>query len=136
MLPGDVYSWTGHIVLIVGKVANSGKSHIILEASPNTVKFGVLYYSGVSTDELEKAINIAKEANDLIGALPDVERTHIYNMDNVGYKEDGTRYAEIGRLPFPFIDETTVISGYGKPIKEMYADEIYRIQSTIYLIST
>lgn len=129
MLPGDVYSWTGHIVLIVGKVANSGKSHIILEASPNTVKFGVLYYSGVSTDELEKAINIAKEANDLIGALPDVERTHIYNMDNVGYKEDGTRYAEIGRLPFAFIDETTVISGYGKPIKEMYADEI--IQNSI-----
>ena len=129
MLPGDVYSWTGHIVLVVGKVADSGKSHIIIEASPNTVKFGVLYYSGVSADELEKAINIAKEANELIGGLPDAERTHIYNMDSVGYSASGSRYAEIGRLPFAFIDETTVISGYGKPIKEMYADEI--IQNSI-----
>ena len=34
----EMYTLTGHIVLIVGKVANSGKSHIILEASPNTVK--------------------------------------------------------------------------------------------------
>lgn len=129
MLPGDVFAWTGHIVIVVGKVDDSGKSHVILEASPNTVKFGVMYYTGVSTAELEKAINIAKEANELIGALPDYERTHIYNMDNRGYTSDGERYAEIGRLNRAYIDEDTIITGYGKTIKEMYADEI--IQNSI-----
>jgi len=129
MLPGDVFAWTGHIVIVVGKVDDSGKSHVILEASPNTVKFGVMYYTGVSTAELEKAINIAKEANELIGALPDYERTHIYNMDNRGYTSDGERYAEIGRLNRAYIDENTIITGYGKTIKEMYADEI--IQNSI-----
>lgn len=129
MLPGDVFAWTGHIVIVVGKVDDSGKSHVILEASPNTVKFGVMYYTGVSTAELEKAINIAKEANELIGALPDYERTHIYNMDNCGYTSDGERYAEIGRLNRAYIDENTIITGYGKTIKEMYADEI--IQNSI-----
>lgn len=129
MLPGDVFSWGSHIVVIVGKAADSGQSYIMLEASPNTVKFGVLYRTGVSVAELEKTILLAKEANDLIGALNIEEKTHIYNMDNVGYREDGERYAEIGRLQFPFIDENTRVVNYNETIKNMLAKDI--IQHTI-----
>lgn len=129
LLPGDVFAWTGHIVLVVGKVADTGKSYVILEASPNTVKFGVMYYGGTSTKELERAIKIAREANDLIGGLPVHERTNIYNMDTVGINKESNRYAEIGRLPFAFIDEQTIIAEYGKTLKEMTADQI--IQKSI-----
>lgn len=72
-----------------------------------------------------------REANDLIGGLPLTEKTHIYNMDSVGFSEDEPtgRYAEIGRLQYSFLDENIIIAEYGKKIKDMTAQEI--IQYTL-----
>ncbi len=149
MLPGDVFSWGSHIVVVIGPSRVGGNAYVMVEASPNTVKFGVIYYSSVNSADLTNAIKIATEANDLIGGLPLTERTHIYNMDSVGYEEveiEGNsqevsediqesnqtkllRYAEIGRLPYSFRDENITIPGYGKKIKDMNAQEI--IQYTL-----
>ena len=134
MLPGDAFSWGSHIVVVIGPARTGSKAYVIVEASPNTVKFGVMYYGSASQSDINTAINIAKEANDLIGGLPLTEKTHIYNMDTRGYSEDiidkiDGRYAEIGRLPYSFLDENIVISEYNKKIKDMTAQEI--IQYTL-----
>jgi hypothetical protein len=49
------------------------------------VKFGVMYYGSAKQSDINEAIAIAKEANDLIGGVPATEKTHIYNMDTRGY---------------------------------------------------
>lgn len=149
LLPGDVYAWTGHIVLNVGKVSDSDNVYVILEASPNIVKFGVMYRDRANMQEVNEAINIAKEANQLLGGIDtDTEYTHVYNMDKVGYVETeesetdeentetndentetsenevGRRYAEVGRFKNMFIDEDTIIEEHGKTIKQFTAQEI------------
>lgn len=131
MLPGDVFSWGSHIVVVVGPARADSNAYIITEASPNMVKFGVMYYSTASSSDRELAIKIATEANTLIGNLPLTEKTHIYNMDTRGFSEDEEtgRYAEIGRLPYTYLDENIVISEYHKKIKDMDAKEI--IQYTL-----
>lgn len=128
LLPGDIFSWTGHIVMVVGKITAGDKAYVMIEASPNTVKFGVLYHEGVTDAEMAEAKQIANEANALLGNLPASEKMHSNNMDRVGYSSAG-RYAEVGRYAKAFIDENTKISGYNKTMKEMTAKEI--IQHTI-----
>lgn len=129
LLPGDVFSWGDHIVINIGAVRNGSKAYVITESSPNMVKFGVMYYGDANKSDVNSAIEIAREANDLIGKLPISEKTHIYNMDSLGYIKDENgevtgRYAEIGRLPISFLDENIVISEYNKKIKDMTAKEI------------
>ena len=134
MLPGDVFSWGEHIVVNIGQVRAGSKVYVMSEASPNMVKFGVMYYGGAKQSDIDLAKKVAREANKLIGNLPDDEKTHVYNMENLGYIKDDAgnvtgRYAEIGRLRQSFIDENVVIPGYNKTIKDMTAQEI--IQHTI-----
>lgn len=134
MLPGDVFTWGDHIVVVIGPARIDSEAYVMVESSPNMVKFGVLYYSSASQSDINTAITVAREANDLIGNLPNTEKTHIYNMDSVGYKTDEetgevSRYAEIGRLNYSYKDENIVISEYNKKIKDMNAQEI--IQYTI-----
>lgn len=131
MLPGDVFSWGSHIVVLVGPASEKSNAYVILEASPNTVKFGVMYYGSAKQTDINTAINVAREANDLIGGLPLTEKTHIYNMDTRGFSEDEEtgRYAEIGRLSYSYLDEDIVISDYNKKMKDMTAQEI--IQYTL-----
>lgn len=85
MLPGDVFSWGSHIVVVIGPSSANSKAYVITEASPNMVKFGVMYYGSAKQSDINEAIAIAKEANDLIGGVPATEKTHIYNMDTRGY---------------------------------------------------
>ena len=138
LLPGDVFSWGEHIVAIVGRVRDGSKSYVSVESTPNMVKFGVVYYAGASTADIAYGIQIANEANKLIGNLPEDESAHIYNMSACVYTadEDASEqeqswngYHEIGRLSAAFIDEKTVISEYGKTMSDMNAVEI--IQHTI-----
>lgn len=134
MLPGDVFSWGEHIVVIIGQVKNESKAYVMAEASPNMVKFGVVYYGGAHQSDINLARQIAIEANKLIGNLPDSEKTHVYNMSNLGYNRNSSgevvsRYAEIGRLKQVFLDEESIITGYNKRIQDMTAQEI--IQHTI-----
>ena len=85
LLPGDLFTWTSHIVIIVGKVSDSNKVYVTIEQTPNVLRYGVLYHTGASKDEIEKGKEIAAEANLLIGGLdPELEPPHCYNMDGVG----------------------------------------------------
>lgn len=131
MLPGDVFSWGSHIVVVIGQVRQGSDAYVMVEASPNMVKFGAMYYGSASQADRAKAISVAKEANDLIGGIPLTEKTHVYNMDSVGFSEseESGRYAEIGRLKYSYLDENIVIGQYNKTMKDMTAQEI--IQYTI-----
>jgi hypothetical protein len=85
LLPGDVFSWTEHIVVIVGKSTESGKAYVTIEQTPNVLKFGVVYYSGASQYDIDRAYEIAKEANELIGGLnSEYERPSKYCMNDQG----------------------------------------------------
>ena len=195
LLPGDLFTWTNHIVIIVGKVSDSHKVYVTIEETPNVLRYGVLYHTGASSEEIEYAKEIAAQANQLIGGVDSsVESPHCYNMDTVGkYSVENTELQEVttthterrrepagsngddlaapadwqwyeydedegqfylcwdeeveeteevevttsedkqfnvaGRFVDDFIDEDTIISEYGKTIKEMTAVEI--IQHTI-----
>ncbi len=195
LLPGDLFTWTSHIVIIVGKVSDSNKVDVTIEETPNVLRYGVLYHTGASSNEIEQAKEIAAQANLLIGGInSEVEPPHCYNMDNIGkyvventenqtvtttheelrrepagsngedlaapadwqwyeyneeegmfylcWKENVEQTEEVevttsedkqfnvaGRFVDDFIDEDTIIPEYGKPIKDMYAQEI--IQHTI-----
>ena len=136
LLPGDVYSWGDHIIVIVGKVKDGSKAYVMVESGPNTVKLGVAYYNGATAADIADALKIAKEANILIGNLTKEESTRMFNMSNLGFTgsdhsgyDKYLGYRECGRLNRTFIDENTVLGDYGKKITEMTAQEI--IQHTI-----
>lgn len=97
LLPGDLFTWTSHIVIIVGKVSESNKVYVTIEQTPNVLRYGVLYHSGASKDEIEQGKQIAAEANLLIGGLdPELEAPHCYNMDAVGkYTVENTVTEEV-----------------------------------------
>ena len=97
LLPGDLFTWTSHIVIIVGKVSDSNKVYVTIEQTPNVLRYGVLYHTGASKDEIEKGKEIAAEANLLIGGLdPELEPPHCYNMDGVGkYTVENTITEEV-----------------------------------------
>lgn len=82
MLPGDIFAWTSHIVVIVGKVNENSKVYVTVEQTPNVLKFGTVYYAGYKQSDLDQAMQIAREANQLIGATD--EEPHSYCMNNVG----------------------------------------------------
>lgn len=132
VLPGDVFSWGDHIVVAIGPSTPNSKAYVMVESSPNMVKFGVMYYSGAKQSDVNMAIQQAREANDLIGGLPVTEKTHIYNMDACKFSSEelGEAYADrdgyhqIGRLNYSFLDENMIIPDYNKKIKEMTAQEI------------
>lgn len=85
LLPGDVFSWTTHIVVVVGKATDSGNSYVTIEQTPNMLKFGVIYYNSATSYDIGMAKQIASEANKLIGNIDsNYEAPHCYCMDNVG----------------------------------------------------
>ena len=137
VLPGDVFSWGDHIVVAIGPSSTNSKAYVMAEASPNMVKFGVMYYGGARQSDINLAIKQATEANDLIGGLPISEKTHIYNMSSCVFNAeelgeaylDRDGYHEVGRLNYSFMDENMVIPSYNKKIKDMTAQEI--IQYTL-----
>lgn len=150
--PGDIFAWTDHIVIIVGKVNNNNKAFVTIEQTPNVLKYGALYYRGARLSDIELAKRIAAEANELIGGIDSSsEKPHAYCMDSVGIytvqetvntettglESEGNetvvehleQYREIGRFKDKFLDEEVGIDEYGTPIKYMCATDI--IQHTI-----
>lgn len=86
MLPGDVFAWYSHIVIIVGKVDKNSKAYVTIEQTPNVLKFGVLYYENASAKDIALAKQIATEANTLIGNINcEYEKPHCYCIDTVKY---------------------------------------------------
>lgn len=150
--PGDIFAWTDHIVIIVGKVNNNNKAFVTIEQTPNVLKYGAIYYRGASLSDIELAKRIAAEANELIGGIDSSsEKPHAYCMDSVGIytvqetvntdttglESEGNetvvehleQYREIGRFKDKFLDEEVGLTEYGTPIKYMCATDI--IQHTI-----
>lgn len=150
--PGDIFAWTDHIVIIVGKVNNNNKAFVTIEQTPNVLKYGALYYRGARLSDIELAKRIAAEANELIGGIDSSsEKPHAYCMDSVGIytvqetvntdttglESEGNetvvehleQYREIGRFKDKFLDEEVGIAEYGTPIKYMCATDI--IQHTL-----
>lgn len=86
--PGDVFAWRTHIILIVAPYDKGSKAYLTLESVPDVVRFGVAYYAGVSSSDLNKVKELAKEANELIGGLYDsTQPVRAYNMSTVGVYE-------------------------------------------------
>lgn len=97
MLPGDIFAWTSHIVVIVGKVSENSKVYVTVEQTPNVLKFGTVYYAGYKQSDLDQAMQIAREANQLIGAT--TEEPHSYCMNNVGhYSVELTEEQDVNNL--------------------------------------
>ena len=83
LLPGDIFSWTTHIVLVVGKSAEKSKAYVTIEQTPNVLRFGVIYYSGAKADDITQAKKIAEEANLLIAGTDEPVRA--YCINSVGF---------------------------------------------------
>lgn len=147
LLPGDVFAWDSHIVVIVGKVKDGSKAYVTVEQTPNILRFGVVYYNGASSKDINSAIQIANEANELIGGINIInEPTKQYCMNTVGYytetstlideetgeeivSTENKHYTSIGRYNEEFIDENTIVTDYGTSIENMTAQQI--IQYTL-----
>lgn len=84
LLPGDIFSWTTHIVVIVGPARENSKAYVTVEQTTNVLKLGVAYYSGASSSDIALAKQIATEGNELLGGLYGRETPHCYCMNNVG----------------------------------------------------
>ena len=130
LLPGDVFSWSEHVMMIVGPYERGSNVYIIIESSPNTIKFGVGYLGTASWKKIIEAHKIAKEATLLIGGpLCEEESIGMYNFSSLSYV-NGTGWGNaFGRLNQSYRDEYTVLGDSQKRIVDMTAVEI--IQHTI-----
>ena len=138
LLPGDVFSWGDHIVVIVGAVREGSKAYVMLEAARTNVKFGVVYYSGATNADINEALRVAEEANLLVGNMDATEATRKFSM-TIGFGgnyagDPKTGYHAWGRLRITFADENTIVPGYNKRMTEMTAQEIiqYTMENTPY----
>lgn len=123
--PGDVFSWGSHIVVIVAPVTTGSKAYVILESGPNNVKFGVAYYGTATQTDIAAALQVAREANQLLGDLPEGETTSKYSM-NLRYRSSDywNGYRAWGRMRGTFADQDTILEQYGRTISELTAQEL------------
>ncbi len=85
LLPGDIFAWETHIVVIVGRVKEDSKAYVTLEETPDVLRFGVAYYLDADANDISYGRQIASEANSLIGGLnPEYEKPHVYCINTVG----------------------------------------------------
>ena len=138
LVAGDVFSWGDHIVVIVGPVKEDSKAYVMLEAGRTNVKFGVVYYRNAKSADIAEALEVAKEANLLVGNMDESEATRKFSM-TIGFGgnysgDPKTGYKAWGRLRVTFADQDTIVPGYGKTITEMTAREIiqYTMEQTPY----
>lgn len=82
--PGDIFEWQTHIVMIIGPQRNSSscKAYVMIEMSPYFVQFGVAYNSDASSSDIQKAKQIARDANELFGgSYCSNYQVHAYNIE-------------------------------------------------------
>lgn len=84
VMPCDVFAWEKHIVVVVGECGRG--AYVTVEATPDILRYGVLYRAGASVGE---AVECARQANLLVGG-DEVGPVKIYCMDGI----DG---AKLGR---------------------------------------
>lgn len=92
--PGDIFQWQTHIVMIVGPAqqdSNCG-AYVMIEMSPCYVQFGVAYKSQASALDIQRARQIAYDANILFGGKDCGMQVHAYNIEyETVENEDGTK---------------------------------------------
>lgn len=131
--PGDLFSWGDHIVVIVGALKPGSRAYVVLESGPSNVKFGVACNGSINTADALEALEVAQEANLLLGNMNEDEKTRRFSMylrysgSSAGDPWKG--YRAWGRLRQKFVDEETILEAYGKTITELTAREI--IQHTM-----
>lgn len=114
ILPGDVISWSSHIVAVVGESRDN--VYIVVESSAYTVKLGVYYFNGTKIEDINYSVNLAKKYNKLLGNLSEDSPINKLNLDNLD--------VNIGRLNKEFIDTDDIIDNLSKRIIDMTAQEI------------
>ncbi len=99
LLPGDIFAWETHIVVIVGRVKEDSKAYVTLEETPNVLRFGVAYYIDADQSDINYGKQIAAEANSLIGGLnPEYEKPHVYCINTVGVPVSENKPALTGMI--------------------------------------
>ena len=83
LLPADIISWNTHVIMVVGNTGNDN-TYIHIEQTPDTVRFGVTYNYKATKDEIEEAVEIAKQANELLGGTHKDNRINIFNLETLG----------------------------------------------------
>ena len=131
---GDVIAWSSHICLVVGDIDNGGNVYVQVEQTPSKTRFGVAYYDGATQVQIDKAKQVAMEANKIIGNYDGIISTYninrLANRVMISTDEDGEVYFEsrgrlkLGRLDKAYIDEEEIVGNYGKTMKDMTAGEI------------
>lgn len=122
LLPGDIFAWTSHIVVIVGKVSDDSQAYVTVEQTPNVLRYGVVYYEGAEQADIQLATQIASEANELIGGLLD-ESPNVYCMNNQGYyTSSGSSESDSSEIPNT--DELETVEVYF-PVVELPEDPDY-----------
>lgn len=101
--PGDIASWSSHIVCIVGK--QSPRVYLVVESTKPTVKLGVYYITGATQAEIGEAKEVAKKYNKILGGIPEDSGVSSINLVRMG--------ARGGRLAKGYIDDGTGFTSKG-----------------------
>lgn len=143
--PGDIFQWSSHIVMVIGKASDSKncKAYVIVEMQPYTVQFQVAYYTQASYNDINKAVQIAREANILFGGDYFVDRwVNRYEIETEVITDEVTgeqvvqdraglklgRYTNFIDVDTP-VDEGKTVQWAGETFYDMNATEI--LQHTI-----
>ena len=134
LLPGDIFAWETHIVVIVGRVREGSNAYVTLEETPNVLRFGVAYYSNASSDDISYGKKIAAEANSLIGGInPDYEKPHVYCINTVGKAKSSNSVNSVSSVKsekgLKLCSEQigTAEGGYARSYDTLINGESYRI---------
>lgn len=92
--PGDIFQWSTHIVMIVGPAQQETgcEAYVMIEMSPCYVQFGVAYKAQASVIDIQRARQIAYDANILFGGKDCNMQVHAYNIEyETVENEDGEK---------------------------------------------
>lgn len=130
--PGDVFAWSSHIIMIVAPCNENSKAYLSVESVPDIVSFGVAYYSGAKSSEIDAMVELATELNCLIGGMEYSEDTvHKYNMSTIGrYKiteesdsdSDDVSYTNTGSTEVRY-GKFSILGRYNKEFEETFIEE-------------
>ena len=125
--PGDMFSWGAHIIVIVAPLNCDSDAYVMVESGPNVVRFGIAYFESAIKSDIESAVDIATEANELIGGLSEVDKVRKSNMNYCKFTSSDPElscYHDCGRINVVLKDYSDKVDKYDKPINELNAIEL------------
>lgn len=143
LYPGDIFSWPGHIVMIVGPATNAEdcKAYVIIEMSPTVVQLSVAYHRGARQSDINKAKELAVYGNEKIGGLKgSIWDVHTYEFETMAKLNKDTGTTEIVKREYTlgrYAGQSGVGNGQGtglmgaKELQEYTAEDLIEIGITI-----